>query len=80
MVECDQAVVDFLVATEVGKFPPRFWWYRAGSEADSGTGGGGSGLLSVLLFSFLLFSVLSFNFHLSAGTKGSGGKLRNLAG
>jgi len=21
--ECDQAVVDFLVATEVGKFPPR---------------------------------------------------------
>jgi hypothetical protein len=23
MEECDQAVVDFLAATEVGKFPPR---------------------------------------------------------
>jgi hypothetical protein len=31
-------------------------------------------------FSFLFISVLSFNFHLSAGMKGSGGELRHLAG
>jgi len=42
-----------------------------GAEADSGAGGGGNG--------FILF-FLSFIFHLSAGTKGSGGELRHLAG
>jgi len=39
------------------------------------------GLYPFFSFPFLLFfSVLSFNFHLSAGMKGSGGELRHLAG
>jgi len=68
--ECDQAVMDFLVANEVGKFSPKWmvvWnrrrgWLRCGGRRQQ-----------VHIF-------LSFIFHLSAGTKGSGGKLRDLAG
>ena len=44
--------------------------FGAGVEADSGAGGGGNGFISFYLFIF----------YLSAGTKGSGGKLRHLAG
>jgi len=54
----------------MGSSRPNEWRYRAGAEADSGAGGGGSGLIPVLLFSFVICSVISLNFHLSARMKG----------
>ena len=53
MEECDEALMDFIVATEVGKFPPKLLkvWYGADAEADSGTGHGGSGFITVCFFS-----------------------------
>jgi len=59
MEECDQAVVDFLAATEVGKFRPSEWRYGAGAEADSGVGGGGNGFISFLSIYLSIF-YLSF--------------------
>jgi len=47
------------------------WRYGGGAEAH----GGGNGFIS-----FFLSFFLSFIFHLPAGTKGSGGELRHLAG
>jgi len=69
--DCDQAVMDFLAAIEVGKFPPK---WSSGMERAQGLGlGGGAGGNGVILF-FLSFPFcLSLIFHLSAGTKGSGG-------
>jgi hypothetical protein len=50
-----------------GSSRPNEWRYGAGAEAH----GGGNGVISFFL---------SFIFHLSRGTKGSGGELRHLAG
>jgi len=36
---------------------PNEWRYGAGAEADSGAGRGGSGLISFLLFSVLVYLV-----------------------
>jgi len=66
--ECDQAVMDFLAATEVGKFPPK---WSSGRERAQGlglrSGIGSNGLylpffpfLSFVLSFFLSFSYLSF--------------------
>jgi len=63
-----------------GSSCPNEWRDRAGTEADSGAGSGGSGLISFLFLSFLFCSGLSFSFHLLAGMKGSGVELRHLAG
>lgn len=85
--ECDQAVMNFLVATEVGKFLHKWMtvWYYVGVKANSGMRGGGSGIYirSVLLllscaflffFSILFYlSILNFHFHLSVGMQGCGG-------
>jgi len=59
--ECDQAVMDFLAATEVGKFPPK---RSSGMEQAQGLGlGGGAVGNGVILFSLSFF--LSFPFCLS---------------
>jgi len=68
--ECDQAVIDFLAATEVGKFAPRLMAGRSGRRGPRRRQRG----------YIFLSVVLSFSFHLSAGTNGSGGELRHLAG
>jgi len=73
--ECDQAVMDLLEATEVGKFPPKcmtVWRRRRGWLRR---GGGSDGGLYRFLFVPFLFSpcvpfifafafVLSLNFHI----------------
>jgi len=47
---CDQAVVDFLAATAVGKFPPKSMAVWSGHRAlSSGAGGGGNGFISLYL-------------------------------
>jgi len=61
-----------------GSYCQNEWTDKAGTEADSGAGSGGSGLISLCFFSFRFRSGLSFSFHLSAGMKGSGGELRHL--
>ena len=82
--ECDQAVMDLLVATEVGKFLPKS--RRSGMEWAQGmglrSGIGGNGIIpfSLLLSFFRSVSLSLFIFHLSAVTKGRGGELRHLAG
>jgi len=48
--ECDQAVMDFLAATEVGEFPPR---WRSGMEQAQRLTQGRGRIPSLLFFSFL---------------------------
>ena len=50
MEECDQAVMDFLAATEVGKFPPRS---MSGMEQEQRLTQGRWCIPSCLFFSFL---------------------------
>jgi len=66
--ECDQAVVDFVAVTEVGKFPPkcREGWTSGGSAHRSLR-------FSFPFLSFPFCSGLSLSFHFSAEIKGSGG-------
>ena len=57
MEECDQAVVDFLASTEVGKFPPKrleVWSARRGRLRC------GERRQWAYIFSFLFFSVLVY--------------------
>ena len=66
--ECNEAVMDFLVATEVRKFPPKS--RRSAMERAQGlrlrSGIGGNGVIPFSLFlSFFLLFCLSFIFHLS---------------
>jgi len=89
--ECDQAVMDFLAATEVGKFSPK--WRRSGMERAQGlglrSGIGRNGVTPFSLFlsvflSFFLSLILSL-FHLSSFIcqrewRVAGGELRHLAG
>jgi hypothetical protein len=71
--------MDFLGNTEAGKFPPVWMMllYGAGTEADSGAGNSSSGLyigcfhVWCILFLPLIY-ILSHNFQLSVGIKGSG--------
>jgi len=72
--ECDQAVKDFLVATEVGIFPPKT---RSGIEQAEGLEARGRRWrqrdYTILSFILSCHLCLSLTFHLTAGTKGSGG-------
>jgi len=54
--DCDQVMLDMLVATEVGKFAPKWLQAECGAdpEADSGAGSGGSGFISFRFFSVCL--------------------------
>jgi len=63
MEKCDQAVMDFLAATDVGKIPPRqveerVREERAQEEPESGCLERGWSLFSVI--SFVLFNLLLF--------------------
>ena len=74
--ECNQAKMDFLAATEVGKFTPK--WMAAWSGRRGWLRGGGEAAVDKYMFSFLFLSIHfcsapSLNIQMSAGMKGSGG-------
>jgi len=87
---CDQVVIDFLGATDIGKFAPRRmeeqgkvergheerWQVQRGQEVcEKGSWGWWSLLL---LISFVLLNL--FGFHVAKGTMGSRLELRHVAG
>ena len=73
--ECGHAVMDFLAASEIGRFRPNEGAVWSGLRAGRlGGGAGGNGIILFFLSFFLSCPFcLSLTFHLSAGTKGSRG-------
>jgi len=69
---CHKAVMDILVATDVGKFPPKM--------RHGGRSGQSFFSISISISIFLFFSFSLSLFLLSAGTKGSWWELRHLTG
>jgi len=59
--KCDQAVMDFLAATDVGKFPPK---------TGGGVRAGGLSLISSLFLCIIYLSLLDAFFLLSEGDDG----------
>jgi len=82
--ECDQAVMDFLTATEAGKFPAN---YSSGMERAQGSGlrsgRGGDGVIPFFLsfcLSLIISLSLNFSFICQRGRRVAEGELRHLAG
>jgi len=73
MEKCDKTVMDFLAATDVGKFPPKM---------DGGVRAGGLSLISSLSFVFYFdrFSDACFLSFIRRGRRVAGVELRHLAG
>ena len=93
--ECDQAVMDFLSATDVGKFPPKWttvWRRRRGGlRCGEAAMRGYSRFfcafpflffpMSLLVFGLVFAFVLSLIFYIyQRGWRVAGGELRHLAG
>jgi hypothetical protein len=68
MEKCDKAVMGFLAATDVGKFPPK---------TGGGVRAGGFSLISSLFLCIDCFQMLSF---VRRGRRVAGVELRHLAG